>query len=54
MLAMSQQEIEDAAVTMIEQRGRAIMERAKQEILNTTYDNNGLIDLALKHYTKTN
>jgi len=51
---MSQQEIEDAAVAMIEQRGRAAMERAKQEILNTTYDNNGPIDLALKHYTKAN
>ena len=54
MTCMSQLEIEDAAVAMIEQRGRAIMERVKQDILNTTYDHHGSIDLALQHYAKVN
>lgn len=50
---MNQVEVEDAAVAMIERRGRAAMERAKQEILNTTYDN-GAIASALKYYAKVN
>lgn len=50
---MNQQEVEDAAVAMIERRGRAAMERAKQEILNTAYDN-GVIASALKYYATAN
>ncbi len=50
---MNQVEVEDAAVEMVERRGRAAMEKAKQEILNTTYDN-GAIASALKYYAKVN
>jgi len=50
---MNQSEVEDAAVEIIERRGRAAIERAKQEILNTQYDN-GLIASALKYYAKVN
>ncbi len=53
MIRMNQVEVEDAAVEMVEGRGRAAMEKAKQEILNTTYDN-GAIASALKHYAKVN
>lgn len=47
----SQEEIEDAAVAMIEKRGRTAMERAKQEILSTIYDDD-IISEALKHYAQ--
>lgn len=50
---MNQVEVEDAAVAMIERRGRAAMEKAKQEILSTAYDN-GAIASALKYYAKVN
>jgi geranylgeranyl pyrophosphate synthase len=50
---MNQVEVEDAAVEMVERRGRAAMEKARQEILNTAYDN-GAIASALKYYAKVN
>ncbi len=50
---MNQMEVEDAAVAMVERRGRAAMEKAKQEILCTDYDN-GAIASALKYYAKVN
>ena len=50
---MNQEEVEDAAVEMVERRGRAAMEKAKQEILNTAYDN-GVIASALKYYANVN
>ncbi|MCL1978058.1 MAG: polyprenyl synthetase family protein [Candidatus Bathyarchaeota archaeon] len=53
MSNMNQSEIENAARTMIERRGQAVMEKTRQEILNTAYDN-GAIALALKHYAKVN
>jgi geranylgeranyl pyrophosphate synthase len=49
---MKQSEAEDAAIEVIEKRGRSAMEKAKQEILNTQYDN-GAIASALKYYVKT-
>jgi len=50
---MNQLELENAAVTMINRRGKAVMEKAQQELLNIQYDN-GVLDLALKHYAKVN
>lgn len=50
---MNQIEVEDAAVAMVERRGRTAMEKAKQEILRTDYDN-GAISSALKYYAKVN
>ncbi|MCL2257923.1 MAG: polyprenyl synthetase family protein [Candidatus Bathyarchaeota archaeon] len=51
---MSQLAPQDAVVELIKRRGSSIMEKARQEILNTTYDNNGVLDSALKHYVKVN
>jgi geranylgeranyl pyrophosphate synthase len=50
---MNQEELENAAIEMVERRGRAAMEQAKQEILKTTYDN-GVIASALKYYAQVN
>jgi geranylgeranyl pyrophosphate synthase len=50
---MNQEELENAAVEMVERRGRAAMEQAKQEILNTAYDY-GVIASALKYYAQVN
>jgi len=52
MSGMNQLEIENAAVAMVEQRGKNVMTKVKQELLNTTYDND-TINLAIKHYAKT-
>jgi len=50
---MNQLELENAAVTLINRRGKAVMEKTRQKLLNTKYDN-GILDLALKHYAKVN
>jgi geranylgeranyl pyrophosphate synthase len=50
---MNQSEIVDMAMAMVDSRGEAVMLKAKQKILNTTYDN-GVLDLAMKHYAKAN
>jgi hypothetical protein len=50
---MTQNKFQDAAVAMIERRGRAAMDLAKQEILNTDYDN-GIIASALKYHVQVN
>ena len=51
---MCQLELEDAVVAMFEQRGRAVMTRAMQEILNTACDGGGVLDSALRHYARVN
>jgi geranylgeranyl pyrophosphate synthase len=48
---MSQSEIVSIALAMVERRGRNALEKAKQEILSTAYDN-GEITAALKHYAE--
>src|SRR5215469_5410016 len=51
---MSQLAPQDAVVALIKRRGSSVMEKARQEILNTSYDNNGILDSALRHYVKVN
>ncbi|MCL2134148.1 MAG: polyprenyl synthetase family protein [Candidatus Bathyarchaeota archaeon] len=50
---MNKSELEDAALAMVERRGRAVMDKVKQKILGTVYDN-GVIDSALQHYVTDN
>ncbi|MDR2720504.1 MAG: polyprenyl synthetase family protein [Nitrososphaerota archaeon] len=50
---MSQLEIEAAALDMVEQRGRVVMDKVEQKLLTTSYDN-GIIASALQHYAKSN
>jgi geranylgeranyl pyrophosphate synthase len=50
---MNPVDIENAAVAMVERRGRAVMNKAKHELLNAVCDN-GELALALKHYANVN